>query len=332
MTKIDEIQAKVDARMREIDERMGRIGEVSAEPSPPSGDIQISRSALQIPDVPVAAPAASTAAEGIRLAVALSSVPSAAAPEMWETSPNELLQLMQYVCSSPHVTSNARYAELPRKLHFKVDVKESTVNAYAVIAEGDVPTIKLLGGAIRFANLASAAYVGAEVVREKRGEGNPLPEITAALGKWCLEKQGKFSSESACEFAEKYNLHLVMAEPTLARKAKSFSAGLLIGILAHELGHLALGHCHGRGVNLEVSRNQEREADSFASSVISSSPFGDYLVFGTILWEAVWVWVEKATGKIASSHPLSSERLADLVRANPSVASELGISLEGLTS
>ena len=83
-------------------------------------------------------------------------------------------------------------------------------------------------------------------------------------------------------------------------------------------------------MNLEISRNQEREADSFASSVISSSPFGDYLVFGTILWEAVWVWVERATGQIASTHPLASERLADLIRANPSVASEIGLSLEGI--
>lgn len=311
MEKIDEIQARIDARMRELDARMGKL----------SGEATETRA------VPAAVRApGNAAAEGIRAAVALPNVPAAPAdPKMWETSPNELLQLMQYVCSSPHVTSNLKYAELARKLQFNVNAEESAVNAFSAVLKGDTPTITLLGGAIRFANLAAAAYVGAAAAREKPGEGNPLPEITAALGKWCLAHKGAFTPAATCEFAERYNLHMVMADPALARKAKSFSAGLIIGILAHELGHLALGHCHGNRVNLEVSRNQEREADSFASSVISSSPFGDYLVFGMILWETVWVWVEEANGTTATSHPLSSERLADLIRANPSIAAELGI-------
>lgn len=319
MGRLDEIEAKINARMKEIDERIGiRPKPAGTSPSP-----------VPIMAAPELAPREATAgmaAEGIRSAVALSAVPTAVSPEVWETSPNELLQLMQYVCSSPHVTSNARYAELPKKLHFDAKAGDPTINAFAMIAGGNVPTITLLGGAIRFSNLVSAAYVGASAARGKNGGMNHLPEITAALGAWCLETHAKFSPSATCEFAKRYNLHLVMSDPSLARRAKSFSAGLLIGILAHELGHLALGHCHGSRVNMEISRNQEREADSFASSVISSSPFGDYLVFGTILWEAVWVWVEKATGQIASTHPLSRERLADLIRANPSVASELGLS------
>jgi len=323
MGRLDEIEAKVNARMREIDERIG----IHSKPAAPSASPAASSSVLQAASF---APPAGVAAQGILAAVALPAVPAAVSPEMWETSANELLQLMQYVCSSPHVTSNAKYAEVPKKLHFDVKTTDSTINAYAQIADGDVPTITLLGGAIRFANLVSAAYIGASAAKGRNGGVNHLPEITAALGKWCLETHAKFSPSATCEFAKRYNLHLVMSDPSLARKARSFSAGLLIGILAHELGHLALGHCHGVRMNLEISRNQEREADSFASSVISSSPFGDYLVFGTILWEAVWVWVERATGQIASTHPLASERLADLIRANPSVASEIGLSLEGI--
>ena len=321
MGRLDEIEAKINARMREIDEKIGIRRKPATTPCQPPYTPSMAQSA-------VSEVAEGAAAEGIRAAVVLPAIPGAPSPEMWETSPNELLQLMQYVCASPHVTSNKKYAELPQKLNFDVRMTDPTVNAFAMVAPGDVPTITLLGGAIRFANLVSSAYVGASVAREKNGGRNPLPEITAALGKWCLEKRASFTSAGTCSFAEKYNLHLVMLEPTLARKARSFSAGLLIGILAHELGHLALGHCHGRRVNLEVSRNQEREADSFASSVISSSPFGDYLVFGTILWEAVWVWVEKATGQTASTHPLASERLADFIRANPSAASEFGLTID----
>ncbi len=320
MRSLEEIEAKVNARMKEINERIGMSSQTLA--GSPLPESPVARGAMY-------AGTDGSAAEGIRAAVALSAVPSSPLPEMWETSANELLQLMQYVCASPHVTSNVKYAETTQKLDFAVKMVDPTINAFARIAQNDVPTITLLGGAVRFANLVSAAYVGASAVRERKGGGNPLPEITSALGRWCLEKRASFTAEGTCEFAEKYNLHLVMSDSSLARKARSFSAGLLIGVLAHELGHLALGHCHGRRVNLEISRNQEREADSFASSVISSSPFGDYLVFGTILWEAVWVWVEKATGHTASTHPLSSERLADFIRANPSIAAELGVTLEG---
>ena len=216
------------------------------------------------------------------------------------------------------------------RLRLEMKPADPTINAFASVAGGDVPMITLLGGAIRFANLIAAAFVGATAAKEKNDSQSPLPEITAALGKWCLERHAAFSAADAAEFAAKYNLNLVMDDPMLARKVKSFAAGLLTGILAHELGHLSLGHCYGRRVNLEVSRNQEREADSFASSVISSSPFGDYLIFGTILWELVWVWVEKAIGREATTHPLSSERLGDLIRANPSIAADLGLSADRL--
>lgn len=313
MGRLDDIEHNVNARMEEIARRLGGgVGGVSLVSSP-TPEL---RAGL------CAAPASQAIFAAVGTAAAVSPTCS---PEMWETSPHELLQLMQYVCSSPHVTSNRRYAELVGSLNFDVQSRDATVNAYATVRDGKEPVIMLLGGAIRFANLISCAYVGALAAREKSAT-NPLPEITAALGKYCLECRASFSGQQACEFALRYNLHLVAADPTLGRKARSFAAGLLIGILAHEFGHLALGHCYGSRVNLEISRNQEREADSFASSVISSSPFGDYLVFGTILWEAVWVWVERATGQTATTHPLASERLADLIRANPSVAAEFGLS------
>lgn len=328
MGRLDDIEKRVNDRMAEINRRLGGQIEANADrldggssPVPPPVSVP--------PSTPVPTPmpvqGGGCAAAAIRAAVAMPAVATACSPELFDTSPNELLQLMQYVCSSPHVTSNAQYASVTERLMFSAEAKDATINAFATIRDGNTPTIMLLGGAIRFANLVSAAYVGSMAARKGGGQ-NPLPEITAAFGRFCLDCRGSIAPEQACRFAEQYNLHLVMADPTLGRKARSFASGLLIGVLAHEFGHLALGHCYGQRVNLEVSRNQEREADSFASSVISSSPFGDYLVFGTILWEAVWVWVEEATGQVATTHPLSRERLADLIRANPSVAAEFGLS------
>ena len=96
--------------------------------------------------------------------------------------------------------------------------------------------------------------------------------------------------------------------------------------MAHELGHIALAHILGRTPSLEVSRNQEREADSFASSVVSTSPFGDYLVAGQIIWSLIMVWGEHTGNvEIATSHPLERERLMDFIRANEAKAASIGI-------
>lgn len=248
-------------------------------------------------------------------------------PDMWDTTDGELQQLMMYVLSSAHVTTNERYADTAARTSFVVARDTHDVNAFATVAE-EGEMIVLLGGAIRMANLLSAAYVGSTALKDSGTyKGNLFAQIIEAMGRYCIECEAAISPDAACRFGEGHNLHLIMADATLRKRARSFAAGMLVGILAHEFGHLALGHCHGTRPNPEVSRNMEREADSFASSVISSSPFGDYLIFGSILWESVWVWVQDTTGEIESSHPLSRERLSDLIRANPSTADELGIGI-----
>ena len=90
-------------------------------------------------------------------------------------------------------------------------------------------------------------------------------------------------------------------------------------------------HCVSAGEWFEDVQNRNspfsrRGADSFASSVISSSPFGEFMVMGTLLWELAWVWCEQAAGRTqATTHPLARERLMDFIRANAAVAAELGI-------
>jgi Zn-dependent protease with chaperone function len=101
---------------------------------------------------------------------------------------------------------------------------------------------------------------------------------------------------------------------------------MMAQVIGHELGHIALGHTLGTSANLEVSRNQEREADSFASSVLSTCPFGEYLVAGPVVWELIWVWCEHAGNRrIAATHPLSKERLMEFIRANKDESEAIGM-------
>ena len=240
------------------------------------------------------------------------------------TAPGELEQLAAYVFHSPHVQNNAVYAKIAAQVRFEPDLDDPTVNAYAGFAGGE-PRIRLLGGAVAFSRLVSAAATADRLIRAAR-PAECLKTTIRTLGTHLLKNGGAISPENAQAIANQCGLLRALEDEAVARKARSFAAGLNIGIIAHELGHYALGHTVGRAVNLEISRNQEREADSFASSVISSSPFGEYLVTGTILWELVWVWCEQAAGRTAATtHPLSKERLMDFIRANAATAAELGL-------
>ena len=121
-----------------------------------------------------------------------------------------------------------------------------------------------------------------------------------------------------------------MADKQIRLKAISYSSGTIVSVLAHESGHHALGHLlsFSEKTNLEIDRNQEREADSFASSVISASPFGEYIFAGTLFWHyAVAVQADGASDE-GSNHPLSRERFENFVRANAEKAAALGITLK----
>ncbi|MBR0055698.1 MAG: hypothetical protein IJP66_00055 [Kiritimatiellae bacterium] len=317
--RIAEIDSKIATRMADIDNRVGG-GAANPGATPTAQQAPI---AQQAPP-PQAQTSAASIPGGTRAVLPDHLKGDFDSPALWETTPAELAQLMGYVTSSPHVVGNALYAQIAPRLSFKVD-SDPTVNAYATIS-AQTPEIHMYAGAIRYANIVSAAYVSSAL---SDAAASALPGLISAFARFMADNRFQITPEAACAFAAAHGLNQIMGDPALSRRATSFAAGLIVGILAHEYGHLALGHLYGRSATLEISRNQEREADSFASSVISSSPFGDYMVMGSILWELAWVWQEKSNpgGAVATTHPLASERLENLLRANPSAAAQLGLKI-----
>ena len=343
--RMDELDARIAARMAAVDDRLKtRLGTGSAATPAQPRAVAPPPAARAAVAVPAAAGVAPQPATPARIRAAIRAVAGIKAAEdldpmevarLWSTSTAELQQLMSYVCTSPHVTSNPHYAKVADDLHFVIAKEDPMINAFATIGEyaqvpgipADAPMIYLLNGATLYAKLISAAFVMSRLVLDADPSmENPMPIFVTLIGNWVVQNGCEITEEGVAEFAGELGLHYIMANNGLYRKVSSFASAIIICVLAHEFGHLSLGHVHGRSVNLEISRNQEREADSFASSVISSGPFGGYMVLGTVLWELVWVWLETVTGEPATTHPLSSERLADLIRANPSAAAELGFS------
>ena len=101
-----------------------------------------------------------------------------------------------------------------------------------------------------------------------------------------------------------------------------------MSILAHETGHVALGHVWTWKKNTERSRNQEREADSFAHSIASGTADAETMFFGNYLFHYAYAINEERNGDsiVARTHPYSEERLFNLIRDNQSIADLYGIS------
>jgi len=237
----------------------------------------------------------------------------------------EMVQLFEYVRNSSHVRENLLYANVMGSVRFTYDPADSTVNAFAAVVRGDgaengaIPVICMLGGAARFGRLAALA-----VALDWNGDHGAAARFINSLSPSDCSKMDDVAVVRIMNSAE---LVAALDDDKVLATAKSISAGLMLGILAHESGHHALGHVLGMSssVNLDISRNQEREADSFASSVIASSPFGEYILVGTLFWHFALAHQESADG--ATTHPLSKERFENFVRANPDLAKGFGIDL-----
>lgn len=184
---------------------------------------------------------------------------------------------------------------------------------------GDGYLIAFYGGAVRFSRLASLA-VAVDIC------GRPG---TASRFAKTIDNGGLMSRQTALDIMAGCGLDEAFSLPGVQTKAQAVSAGMIIGVLAHEMGHVCLGHVDGPSYydsNPEIARNHEREADSFASSITAATPFGEYVYDGTLFWHYVLAQQQGNTA-IESTHPLERERLENLIRANPSKASALGIGM-----
>jgi hypothetical protein len=270
-----------------------------------------------------------------------------------ETTPAELGQVAAFVFQCPFVTGNAMYSDRAGQTVFfphcdpRLEIPGmgcEVVNAFAtdgpvpVVLPGGrretlpPPVIVFLGGAANATGTASLALAAAASEELGGGPGGSLlPATLRELGREVQRGGGSFSPEQSGRVIETMGLGPVLESEAAAKRARSYAAAMNLGVIAHELGHICLGHTLGGGTNMEISRNQEREADSFASSVASSSPFSDYVVAGGLVWWFILVWVADAGGReVESTHPLPRERLLNFIRANKSQAAELGITEENV--
>ena len=234
-------------------------------------------------------------------------------------SREEVWQWWESVRGSMHVRMNDMYRTHAAGTEFYYVHDDDTINAFAGQSEDEKKLFQIVffGGAMRFSRVASLA-VAVDMC------GRPG---TASRFARSIDMDGRMSVRSAMNSMAECGLDEMFSLPGVRAKAQAISSGMIVGILAHEMGHVCLGHIHGPSYyesNLEIARNHEREADSFASSVTAACPFGEYVYEGTLFWHYVLA-MQEGNGSVASTHPLSRERLENIIRANTSKASMLGI-------
>ena len=241
----------------------------------------------------------------------------------------EMDQLYSYVANAPFVAENLQYRDRMKGLPFIFVATNDTVNA----AAGRRPVVKdgktgiafqtvFYGGAARYARL-----VGLAAALQDAGHKDMLKKFVAAMPPSFCARCG---TEECVRFIAGNGLAAALADVKIRQRALSYSSGTIAYVIAHECGHHALGHLLGfsEKQNLEIIRNQEREADSFASSVISASPFGEYMFAGTLFWAYALAKQSDGDSDSGRSHPLWKERFENFVRANAEKAAAMGIALK----
>lgn len=116
---------------------------------------------------------------------------------------------------------------------------------------------------------------------------------------------------------------LLCEDTALVESAIRVRDGMVTAVLAHEMGHLCLGHTSSLVRQDEVSRNMEREADSFAASLLHTMDNRAYHFVGQVMFDLMMTWQHHGYGpQIPTSHPSSRDRLLAAFTSNPTAAGE----------
>lgn len=249
------------------------------------------------------------------------------------SSEKDVEQLFEYVRNSSFVKGNLQYAEKMKSVRFVYSLTNDDVNAYASIDQKD-PNGRLINcfaGETYIAKVCALA-AAAEMCGKKGSIAKLMEKLSPKL---CFH----LTIDDAAGLIRECGLDSCLLDEAIRAKAKSIAAGQVVGTLAHETGHIVLGHLEAReakiNLNNEVRRNNETQADLFASSVMSSSPFGEYVFLGRVFY--FWVNMQKTDPLFKKSvpnseldHPLNRERYVSYVLSNKEKAVAFGFPIPEL--
>lgn len=139
---------------------------------------------------------------------------------------------------------------------------------------------------------------------------------------WAADRLTNFEagSDFVQRFLDEFSIHCDGRREEVVRM---YAIAILVGLMGHELGHACLGHM-GTPEQKSLSRNNERCADLFASSVAQSIGNGYAGAIGAVVLDVSFVWmqgkyspyVDDSTRKkpnLFKMHPVSTERVRSFI-------------------
>lgn len=299
-----------------------------------------------VPVVLAVAALAALAVAGLRLLPSHGDGGRRSAPSEWIDLSNvteEMRPVVDYLSPSPDEAAlwfhsirtstyvRQKWAALADAVQFVYAPSDDEINAFACFKDRDPekPMMVLQGGLVRLSRLLGAASLLRASAEAQGVEKNPAEYVLRIL----QETGGgaSLSQSNVVALLNEFDVGTAVFQDVAAvSEAKSLANGICKAVLGHEMGHLAGGHPLGADPNMTVSKNEESQADLFASSLAASMENGPYMLKGQI---AFWHFLalgekQNPTNELFRTHPYSAERLCAAVRANKALAASIGITPE----
>ena len=224
---------------------------------------------------------------------------------------------------SPYVKKNPDYAKKANATRIKIDPREE-VNAYAQSLSQTSHQITMLGGILNVYSM-----LGISLAHFKKD--NDIQMLINACN-WicerCEKNSYKFSQNDVNDGLEEM---AYIASDSLDHESRGFFTGLTLSVTAHELGHICMSHTLREEDSNEISRNDERQADLFAQSVVSTTPFAGYLVLSSLFTYILFAWMDKNSTGDATTHPYSKERVMNTLNSHEKYLADLGITKDNIS-
>ena len=243
-----------------------------------------------------------------------------------EPSDAEIEHWLQAVRLSTPVACNVAYAELAEQTSIVLDRDEAELNAFAAHPPDQAPIIVVFGGLVRaYAATAVAATLAFE---ESAGDveafANAFSPRFQRVASRILDSDGGIEPDDLRP-SDLFPFER-MVPHDLIQRSRSYLTGMMLNLIAHEMGHVVLRH-NASDVPPGGSPAQlamEHQADAFARAVCESVPFQSEVTFAGFLDALLWAWISRDNSR-PTTHPGARSRLLRFVDENEQLF-RLGIS------
>lgn len=246
------------------------------------------------------------------------------------------------VVNSPHVLGNLEYRSRSRMIDFYFQHDQDVVNAFAMspgLGNPDLknPSIVYFAGLANIIRVTAAAVANHhwQIQRKRYSDPHKFKDNIRSIGRRLEENRGIFSTTDTDYLVERVLFPTGVEDDSIVFVAQNYTEAMERFVFAHELGHICYGHTMGRRDNNDISRMQERDADSFASQCFSSDTHRGTSFLGQLFVNLIFAWREERAGRSElTTHPAGRERFMNAIHLNPSPAKEaletLGLKIDDL--